>query len=78
MTSLLSVTHRGTGGALAAMLIGGAFGGVLLPMPFPEALALVQVSSFCILFFFADSLFVDRPLKPGFTPVHSSPISVSV
>ena len=52
MTSLLSVTHRGTGGALAAMLIGGAFGGVLLPMPFPEALALVQVSSFCLLVIF--------------------------
>jgi hypothetical protein len=43
MTALLSVTHRGTGIALAGMMIGTGLGSLLLPMPFPEALALVQV-----------------------------------
>ena len=51
MTAGLSVTHRGTGGALAGMMIAAAFGGVLLPMPFPEALALVQVSIIYLLVF---------------------------
>jgi hypothetical protein len=43
MTALLSVTHRGTGIALSGMMIGAGLGSLLLPMPFPEALALVQV-----------------------------------
>ena len=62
MTSLLSVTHRGTGGALAAMLIGGAFGGVLLPMPFPEALALVQGFQFGMPIIFCAKLVITWPL----------------
>jgi len=45
ITAILSVTHRGTGIALAGMMMGAAAGSLFLPMPFPEALAIVQVTN---------------------------------
>jgi hypothetical protein len=40
----MSVMHRGTGIALSGMMMGVAAGSLILPMPFPEALAIVKVS----------------------------------
>lgn len=42
MTSVLSITHRGTGVALSALLTGAAVGAVVLPTNFPAALASLQ------------------------------------
>ena len=46
MTANLSVTHRFTGIAMTGMMIGAGVGSLFLPMPFPEALTLVQASRY--------------------------------